>query len=147
MPAVRGDTLERGGVKYIDIETGSGAPVQRNRCVYAHYTGWLAANGKQFDTSRDTLKDGSSRPPIGFALGIRQVIAGWDHGFEGMSVGGRRRLIVPWHLGYGSRGAPPAIPGRADLIFDVEVVGVAAASLTRPNEPSALQCPQARGGD
>lgn len=147
MPAIQGDTLERRGVRYIEIETGTGAPVQRNQCVYAHYTGWLAANGKEFDTSRDTLRNGYPKPPFAFALGIRQVIAGWDYGFEGMNVGGKRRLLVPWHLGYGSPGSPPDIPGRADLVFDVEVVGVAPASLGRPGSQTALRCPDAPGRD
>ena len=140
IPAVRGDTIAKSGLRLIEVATGIGAPVQRNKCVYAHYTGWLAANGKQFDNSRDTLPNGQPGRPIGFALGIRQVIAGWDVGFEGMNVGGKRRLFIPWHMAYGSRGSPPVIPGRADLVFDVEVVGTGPATLTRPDSPTALKC-------
>jgi peptidylprolyl isomerase len=146
MPSLQGDTIAKSGMKFIEIAAGTGAQVQRNRCVYAHYTGWLASNGRQFDSSRDTTADGHSKPPIGFALGIRQVIAGWDVGFEGMQVGGKRRLFIPWHMAYGARGAPPVIPGRADLIFDVEVVGTGPAQLTRPDAASALRCPSGRGG-
>jgi peptidylprolyl isomerase len=146
MPSLQGDTIVKSGMKFIEVTAGTGAQVQRSRCVYAHYTGWLAANGKQFDTSRDTMPDGRFKPPIGFALGIRQVIAGWDIGFDGMQVGGKRRLFIPWHLAYGARGSPPVIPGRADLIFDVEVVGTGPARLTRPDAASALSCPPAVGG-
>ncbi len=140
IPSVQGDTIAKSGMKLIEITTGIGAQVQRSKCVYAHYTGWLAANGKQFDSSRDSLPDGQSGRPLGFALGIRQVIAGWDIGFDGMNVGGKRRLIIPWHMAYGSSGRPPAIPARADLIFDVEVVGIGPATLTRPDSPTALKC-------
>ena len=141
MPSVRGDTISKLGMKFIEVTAGTGAQVQRNSCVYAHYTGWLATNGKQFDTSRDSTADGNPGRPIGFALGVRRVIAGWDIGFEGMQVGGQRRLFVPWHLAYGARGAPPAIPARADLVFDVEVVGVGPAQVTRPDAPASLACP------
>ena len=140
MPSVQGDTIAKSGMKLIEIASGTGAPVQRNKCVYTHYTGWLAASGRQFDSSRDSMPDGQPGRPLGFALGIRQVIAGWDVGFDGMNVGGRRRLFIPWHMAYGSRGAPPAIPARADLIFDVEVVGIGPATLTRPDAPTALKC-------
>src|SRR5688500_2349619 len=140
MPAVQGDTITKSGMRLIEVTTGMGAQVQRNKCVYAHYTGWLAGNGKQVDSSRDTLPNGQPGRPIGFALGIRQVIAGWDVGFEGMNIGGKRRLLIPWHMAYGSRGSPPVIPGRADLIFDVEVVGTGPATLARPDSPTALRC-------
>ena len=145
MPSVQGDTIVKSGMKIIEVASGIGAPVQRTKCVYAHYTGWLAASGKQFDTSRDSLPDGQPGRPLGFALGIRQVITGWDVGFDGMNVGGKRRLIVPWHMAYGSRGRPPAIPARADLIFDVEVIGVGPAALTRPDSPTALTCAPWKG--
>jgi FKBP-type peptidyl-prolyl cis-trans isomerase len=91
--------------------------------VYAHYTGWLAS-GRKFDSSRDTAPDGRPGVPIGFELGARRVIAGWDIGFEGMHVGGQRRLFIPPALGYGARGAGGVIPPNADLIFDVELVAM-----------------------
>src|SRR5690349_10589841 len=112
IPSVQGDTIAKSGMKIIEIASGTGAPVQRNKCVYTHYTGWLAANGRKFDSSRDSLPDGQPGRPLGFALGIRQVIAGWDVGFDGMNVGGKRRLIVPRHMAYGARGKPPEIPAR-----------------------------------
>lgn len=88
-----------------------------------HYTGWLT-NGTKFDSSRDTTPNGKLRTPLSFAQGFRRVIAGWDLGFEGMRVGARRRLFIPYQLAYGEAGRPP-IPPRAELIFDVELMAVA----------------------
>ncbi|MBK8057478.1 MAG: FKBP-type peptidyl-prolyl cis-trans isomerase [Gemmatimonadetes bacterium] len=98
------------------------------RCVPVpasiHYTGWLT-DGKKFDSSRDTMPNGQPRTPIAFPQGARRVIAGWDAGFEGMQVGGQRRLIIPYQLAYGELGRPPVIPPKATLVFDVELMAVA----------------------
>ena len=93
-----------------------------------HYTGWTT-DGKKFDSSFD--HDG--KEPIVFPVGARRVIIGWDTGFEGMHVGGKRRIIVPYQLAYGEGGRPPVIPQKADLIFDVELV---AQSDTPPQQPA-----------
>jgi FK506-binding nuclear protein len=60
--------------------------------------------------------------PFGFKLGAGEVIKGWDIGVAGMSVGGERRITVPAHHGYGSKGAPPDIPPNAKLIFDLKLL-------------------------
>lgn len=124
IPPARGELRTAFALHYIDVAVGTGRPVRPRQCIYAHYTGWLT-DGTKFDSSRDTLPDGAPRPPIAFAQGARRVIAGWDAGFEGMSVGGRRRLLIPYQLAYGELGRPPVIPPRAELIFDVEVMAVA----------------------
>ena len=62
--------------------------------------------------------------PFNFMLGVGQVIKGWDEGFAGMKIGGERTIIIPSELGYGSRGAGNVIPPNADLIFDVELLGI-----------------------
>ena len=108
----------------IDLTVGTGAPVTAGSCIFVHYTGWTT-DGKKFDSSRDTTNAGAAKNPISFPQGFRRVIAGWDLGFEGMRVGGTRRLIIPYQLGYGEKGRPPAIPPSATLIFDVEVMQVA----------------------
>jgi len=103
------------GLEYIDVVVGSGAEARAGQRVTVHYTGWLT-DGSMFDSSR------TRNSPFQFALGGRQVIAGWDEGVAGMREGGQRRLIIPPNLGYGARGAPGAIPPNATLIFDVELI-------------------------
>jgi peptidylprolyl isomerase len=130
-------------LRYIDAQPGLGAPVGPKQCVYVHYTGWLR-DGTKFDSSRDTMPNGSPRTPIGFALGFRRVIAGWDLGFEGMKVGGQRRLFIPYPLAYGEAGRPPVIPEKAELIFDVEVMAVSdtlAREESQPQRGPTPQCP------
>lgn len=109
------------GLKYEDHKLGTGAEAVKGKAVSVHYTGWLdekGAKGKQFDSSRDR------GVPIEFVLGTGRVIPGWDEGVSGMKVGGTRTLMIPSKLGYGARGAGGAIPPNADLLFDVELVGV-----------------------
>src|SRR6201996_9423749 len=104
-------------LKYIDTKIGTGAPAAERKYYTVHYTGWLT-NGTKFDSSFDH----PGGEPITFPYGARRVIIGWDTGFEGMHVGGKRRLFVPYQLAYGESGRPPVIPAKADLIFDVELV-------------------------
>jgi FKBP-type peptidyl-prolyl cis-trans isomerase len=105
------------GLKYWELKKGSGAVAKAGDSVQVHYTGWLT-DGKKFDSSLDR---GS---PFVFKLGAGMVIRGWDEGVAGMKVGGKRQLHIPAELGYGARGAGDAIPPNADLIFDVELLGV-----------------------
>ena len=105
------------GLKYEDLQEGAGTAAKSGDNVHVHYTGWLT-DGKKFDSSLDRGK------PIGFVLGTGRVIKGWDEGIAGMKVGEKRKLMIPPDLGYGRRGAPPDIPPNAELIFDVELVGI-----------------------
>lgn len=111
------ETTTPSGLKYTDLETGSGDEAQSGKVVNVHYTGWLE-NGTKFDSSHDR------RSPFSFSLGAGQVIRGWDEGVAGMKVGGKRRLTIPADLGYGARGAGGLIPPNATLIFEVELTGV-----------------------
>lgn len=105
------------GLKYQDLEPGTGDKAEAGMKVSVHYSGWLE-NGSKFDSSLDRNE------PFSFVLGKGQVIRGWDEGVAGMLVGGKRRLSIPPQLGYGSRGAGGVIPPNATLIFEVELLAV-----------------------
>jgi peptidylprolyl isomerase len=111
------ETTTPSGLKYTDDVVGSGPSPEKGKKVTVHYTGTLT-DGKKFDSSVDRGQ------PFSFNIGVGQVIKGWDEGVMSMKVGGKRRLVIPPDLGYGSRGAGGAIPPNAELIFDVELLGV-----------------------
>ena len=98
-----------------DIEVGSGDECPANATVEVHYKGTLM-DGTVFDSSYDR---GES---INFPLG--NLIPGWQEGIPGMKVGGKRKLTIPYAKAYGDRGSPPVIPPRADLIFEIDLLGV-----------------------
>jgi peptidylprolyl isomerase len=140
IPPVSGDERVAFVLREIDVTPGSGALAEARKCFFVHYTGWLT-NGTKFDSSRDTLPNGRPRPPLSFPQGFRRVIAGWDLGFEGMRVGARRRLFIPYQLAYGEAGRPP-IPPKAALIFDVELLAVAdTVAEARPQNSTSPRCP------
>jgi peptidylprolyl isomerase len=139
IPAVKGSTRTAFALRYIDVTIGTGAALAARQCVYAHYTGWLT-NGTKFDSSRDAMPNGRPKNPLAFPLGVRRVIAGWDVGFDGMKIGGQRRLFIPYQLAYGEAGRLPVIPPKAELIFDVELLAIADtlphAAATSPAAPA-----------
>src|SRR4051795_4055016 len=102
-----------------DITEGSGAEAVAGSTVLTHYVGVAHSTGEEFDASWNRGE------PLSFRLGVGQVIAGWDQGLQGMKVGGRRKIVIPPHLGYGDRGAGGAIKGGETLIFVVDLVDVA----------------------
>ena len=146
IPPVQGKTQQAFALRYIDVAPGVGALAAPKKCLYANYTGWLT-NGTKFDSSRDPDENGKPRTPISFPQGARRVIAGWDLGFDGMRVGAKRRLFIPYQLAYGEAGRPPVIPPKAELIFDVELMAVADPLPAAPAAPGARgpaptpQCP------
>ena len=105
------------GLKYYIIKEGEGPAAEKDKIVTVHYTGYFK-NGDIFESSvkRDE--------PIQFPLGNDFVIKAWEEGLKGMKPGGKKRLIVPYKLGYGKEGNPPAIPPKTDLIFDIELLEV-----------------------
>jgi peptidylprolyl isomerase len=145
-PVVRSIPKVAFSLRYQEIKVGTGALAEPNKLYKVHYTGWRAADGVKFDSSYDhpgpPLKDKDGKPilgddgkpktdapqPMPFPQGVGRAIPGFDQGFAGMKVGGKRRLLIPWQLAYGTREIPargddrPGIPAKSDLIFDVELI-------------------------
>lgn len=104
------------GLTITDERVGTGAEAVPGRTITVNYKGTFQ-DGSKFDSSYDRGE------PFTFALGGGQVIAGWDQGFAGMKVGGKRKIVVPPALGYGPNDYGP-IPGNSTLIFEVELLDV-----------------------
>ncbi|KAG8172478.1 hypothetical protein JTE90_010054, partial [Oedothorax gibbosus] len=105
-----------GGIEYEDIRPGNGLVAKKGKLVHVYYTGQLE-NNKVFDSVQQGQK------PFSFKLASGQVIKGWDLGIEGMKVGGKRRLKVPPHMGYGNKRTGP-IPPNSNLYFTVELKAI-----------------------
>lgn len=105
------------GLRYQIIQEGNGAKAEKGKTVSVHYKGQLS-DGTVFDSSY------KRNQPIDFALGVGQVISGWDEGIQLLKVGDKARFVIPSDLAYGSRGAGGVIPPNATLIFDVELMKV-----------------------
>lgn len=105
------------GLQYQDLIVGTGPAAQTGDTVVVHYTGYLA-DGTKFDSSLDRGQ------PFTLTLGRGQVIKGWEEGLVGMKVGGKRKLIIPPELAYGSTGAGGVIPPNATITFEVELLEI-----------------------
>lgn len=143
IPPVKGEVQSVFALRYQDYVIGTGAEAEPNKLYKVQYTYWLAADGTKIDSTLDhpgaPLKDANGKvmveangkpklgPPmtVNFIQGRRQMVFGFDQGFAGMKVGGKRRLYIPWQLAWGAMGHPPAIPAMSDMIYDVELVDVA----------------------
>ena len=107
----------KSGLRYQFIQRGEGRTAEKGKTVSVHYKGQLV-DGTVFDSSY------KRNSPIDFALGVGQVIPGWDEGIQLLSVGDKARFVIPSDLAYGERGAGGVIPPNATLIFDVELVAI-----------------------
>jgi peptidylprolyl isomerase len=149
VPPVHGIVRTAFSLRIEDYKLGTGPEAEPNKLYKVHYTGWLASDGHKFDSSYDhpgpPELDKDSKPvlgpdgnpkhsapqPMAFPQGMGRLIPGFDQGVNGMRIGGKRRIFIPWQLAYGAKGRPgpdathPGIPPKADLIFDVELVEVA----------------------
>jgi peptidylprolyl isomerase len=148
-------------LRYEDVKVGTGAAGETGKLWHLKYTGWRAADGIKFDSWDDHKQpkmgaDGKpvmgadGKPvmgdpvPIAIPQGMGRVIPGFDYGLEGMKIGGKRRIFIPWQMAYGTRSIPdrpdhPGIPAKSDLIFDVELVD-------QTDMPQPPQMPRPGGG-
>jgi peptidylprolyl isomerase len=143
-----------------DLKIGTGAEAEPGKLYKVKYTGWRATDGVVFDSwdqhptpvmgedgkpvMGDDGKPKTKAPePAAFPIGTGRVIAGFDQGFNGMRVGGIRRIFIPWQIGYGARTLPdrgadhPGIPAKSDLVFEVELVDI--TDLPAPPHPNIPQ--------
>jgi peptidylprolyl isomerase len=130
-PEVTGEEMDLGqGLTAIDIVVGEGDEAETGQTVAVHYASWLASDGTLFDSSLGT----GERPPdvFSFTIGGGNVIQGWDLGVPGMREGGKRRLLIPAALAYGSEAQGETIPANSDLIFDIELIDVSEAIQASP---------------
>lgn len=159
VPVVHGIVKTAFSLKYEDYKIGTGPLAEPNKLYHVLYTGYLASTGAVFDSSADdrppVIENGKpvmgpdGKPelappqPLVFPQGFGRLIPGFDQGFAGMRVGGKRRLFIPWQLAYGTRAIPahgpdhPGIPSKSDLIFDVELVDVTEMP-ARPTGPMGV---------
>lgn len=111
------EVMEKQHLKTVDLRLGTGATAIAGKSLSVHYVGKLT-NGKIFDSSKQRNK------VFKFTLGKGHVIEGWDLGLKGMKVGGIRRIVIPYELGYGKNGVSDVIPGESVLDFTVELLEV-----------------------
>jgi FKBP-type peptidyl-prolyl cis-trans isomerase FkpA len=118
-PVVEPEKPEPADLVKEDLKEGTGAEAKDGDKVKVNYTGRLLKTNFMFDTSV-----GKGKKPFEFQIGKGSVIKGWDQGVVGMKVGGKRKLTIPSRLAYGEKGSPPKIPGKATLVFEIELLGV-----------------------
>ncbi|HEY1987337.1 MAG TPA: FKBP-type peptidyl-prolyl cis-trans isomerase [Terracidiphilus sp.] len=163
VPPVAGIKKTMFSLRYQDVKMGTGADAEPMKMYKVKYTGWRAADGVKFDSWDEhpaPVMDKDGKPvmgddgkpkmadpePASFPVGIGRMIPGFDQGFNGMKIGGKRRLFIPWQLAYGTRAMPdhgpghPGIPARSDLIFDIELVDI--AELPMPTNHPPMSAPQ-----
>ena len=153
-------------LRYEDIKIGTGAQGEPAKLWHLKYTGWRAADGVKFDSWEDhgqPVMGADGKPemgpdgkpklkdpePLAIPQGVGRVIPGFDYGLEGMKIGGKRRIFIPWQMAYGTNAIPDrpdhaGIPAKSNLIFDVELVDV--TDMPAPMRPGMPGMPGTRPG-
>jgi peptidylprolyl isomerase len=126
-PPSREPVVTDSGLQYVVLQPGGGAPPKYGDRATVHYTGWLE-DGTVFDSSR--------RRGYPSEVTVGQAIAGWNEALALMAPGARFKVTVPPKLGYGARRYPPSIPANAELVFDIELLGVQRAPPFRRPDPA-----------
>ncbi len=139
VPKVVGTPKPLYALRYVDTLIGTGPLAESRKYYTVHYTGWLT-DGTKFDSSYDH----PGADPFTFPAGAHRVIPGWDTGFQGMHIGGKRRLYIPYQLAYGETGHPPVIPAKSDLIFDIELIGQSDAPPQPKPRPAPTPAPETK---
>ena len=109
------------GLQYQALKTGSGRLAKDGDIVTVNIVGWLEDHGRKGRKFFSSFERGK---PVSFVLGTEKVMEGWNEGVRGMRAGGKRRIVVPPHLGYGSKGVVDMVPPNAGMIFDIELLEV-----------------------
>jgi peptidylprolyl isomerase len=153
IPKVVGIPKTLYAIKYVDSVIGTGPLAESSvigtsmadskiKWYTVKYTGWLT-NGTKFDSSNDH----PGAEPITFPQGAHRVIQGWDTGFQGMHIGGKRRLFIPYQLAYGESAKGDRIPAKSDLIFDIELVSISDTPPAPKTPPAPPANPSAAPAD
>lgn len=153
-------------LSYQDIKVGTGAEAMAKKLLKCYFTLWVAADGSEFDSTdehpapvldndKKPVLDADGKPKMGdpqpmpVMMGSGRPLPGWDMGVAGMKVGGKRRIYIPWQLGFGDREVPvrganhPAVPAKSDLVLDVELVDVSEPPSRPAMAPGAHPAPGA----
>jgi len=114
-------TVLESGLRYQELVVGTGETAEAGKIATIHMAGWLDDGGRKGDEFFDSRAQGQ---PIKFKIGTDRVMKAWNLGVVGMKAGGKRRLMVPASLGYGSKGVADIVPPDSDLILEIELVDV-----------------------
>ncbi|MCZ7648359.1 MAG: FKBP-type peptidyl-prolyl cis-trans isomerase [Planctomycetota bacterium] len=128
-----------GGLQWAELKEGEGEEAAEGDEVEVLYTGMLQQDGSTFDSSA-----AHGNEPFKFTIGLGPVIKGWDQGVPGMKVGGKRKLVIPPELGYGDAGSGEKIPGKATLVFDIELLKVKKKDAPPPAPPEEQKTSEAK---
>ena len=119
--ADEGFTRAAGGLRYKDLKVGEGAGAVTGQIATIHFRGWLDEQGAR---GREIYNSYAEGQPVSFVIGTSGVMQGWNEGVLGMKPGGKRILLVPPGMAYGTREVEGVVPANAALMFHIELIGL-----------------------